>query len=220
MFDLNSQSMIWISPKITNLVNTVNTSAITPTITPAHVFGQRWLLVNGQFTDPWGVSRSMMLCWNGSIWMVASQNLNLTQIGSYEQNSTITPYGTDGTSLYQLFAQPDNTLMKRLSTKAYTGQHILTIKDWKRTYVEMKDNLTPAGPEGVYIFGTYTAAEGGVPGGSQGVSFSIPPGAKDTVPHPTEGKGLKAWLDLASFSPDFTIARISLTYDERSLYGA
>jgi hypothetical protein len=220
LFDLSGQSMVWISAKLTNLVLTVKDAGFQPTLTSAHIFGQRWLLVNGQFTDPWGVSRSMILAWNGMIWTILSQGLNLTNIGSYEQNSVITPYGTDGTNLYKLFAQPDPQLLKRLSTKAYKGQYILTVKDWKRLYVEMSDKMNPPGPEGVSFTGTFTTLGGGIPNGAQDVGFDIPPGGKDTVPAPLEGKGIAGWLDLQSISPDFTIERVSLTYEDRMLFGA
>jgi hypothetical protein len=220
IFILSGQNYVWISGKITYLVNSVSDANFSPTMTTCHIFGQRWLLVNGQFTDPWGVSRSMLLCWNGQIWTIASQNLNLTHIGSYEQNSLITPYGTDGTSLYRLFAQPDPNLPKRISTKAYKGPNVLMIKDWKRVYVELHDRMTPPGPQGVSMTGTLTTNEGGIPNGREPVSFSVPPGTWDTIGHPVTGKGISAWLDLNSNSPDFTIARISLSYDERAIFGA
>lgn len=220
VFDLSGQSMLWVSAKLTNLLLTVNSSSFQPTITSAHIFGQRWLLINAQLTDPWGVSRPMIICWNGQIWTIASQGLNLTNIGSYEQNSVIVPYGTDGTNLYKLFAQPDPNLQKLLSTKAYKGPNILTIKDWKRAYIEMSDKMQPPGPEGVSFTGTFTTIGGGIPNGAEDVSFDIPPSGKDTIPHPLVGKGIAGWLDLQSVSPDFTIERVSLTYDERALFGA
>ena len=176
------------------------------------------MLFLGTFTDPYGVTRPLLLCWNGKIWTIASQNLNLTEIGSYEQNSTITPYGTDGTSLYQLFAQPDPTLTKRILTKAYKGPHLLNIKDWKAVYCELHDNMN--GPEGVSVLGRYHTQGGGIPNGSESLSFELPPGTWDTVPAPTIGKGLAASLDLASLSPDFVVERISFDYDERTKFGA
>lgn len=219
IFLLAGQSpMELISEKITNLLANINSQPFEPTATPATIFGQRWLLFLGTFTDPYGVTRPMMVCWNGKIWTIASQNLNLTQIASYEQNSVITPYGTDGTSLYQLFAQPDPNLKKRILTKAYKGPKLLTIKNWKRLFCEMSDNTK--GPEGVTVIGRLHTSGGGIPNGSESVSFQLPPGASDTVPHPTAGAGLSAALDLESFSPDFVMERISFAYDERTEYGA
>ena len=104
------------------------------------------MLVNLRATDPWGVTRNLLLMWHPTkgheFWSVASQHLELTNITSYEQDSIITPYGTDGQSLYQLFAQPDQTLVKRLSTKALRGkgETQLEIKNFKRLFLEVDDN--------------------------------------------------------------------------------
>lgn len=220
IFLLAGQSpMQVISEKITNLLaGTLDSQPFQPTATAADIFGQRWLLFLGTFTDPYGVTRPMILCWNGKIWTIASQNLDLTLIGSYEQNSTITPYGTDGNSLYRLFAQPDPTLKKRILTKAYKGPKLLTIKNWRRVYCEMHDNTH--GPEGVTVLGRLHTQGGGIPNGSEGVSFYLPPGTWDTVPSPTAGGGLAAALDLESLSPDFVMERVSFAYDERTMFGA
>jgi hypothetical protein len=145
--------------------------------------------------------------------------LELTHIGSYEQDSIITPYGTDGTSLYQLFAQPDPTLVKHLSTKYLRGADLamLTVKNWKRLFMEVYDN----DGRGVEVTGTFTAAAGGVPGGSQSVGFSLPPGQRyDMLPQAISGGGIAGALDLTSTSPDFTIERIHVLSEERTLYGA
>jgi hypothetical protein len=230
IFLLSQQTYVWLSAKLTNLIRTVQSDSFQPTMTTCHIFGQRWLIINGEFQDPLTHQyRSMLLCWNGQIWTIASQNLNLTHIGSYEQNSCITPFGTDGTSLYRLFDHPDPLLSKKICTKAYQGPNPLTIKDWKRVYVQLHDKMipptwsgdaVPPSPEGVYITGTFTSHGGELPNGSESVSFSCKPGNWDTVGHPTVGKGITAWLDLESNSPDFTISRISLSYDERAEYGA
>ena len=216
----------WASEKITNLLQTLDVTAFEPTQCPAHIFGKKFLLFNVKLTDPWGVSRPMILAWSGpqdQKWVVASQNLNLTNISSYEQNSVITPYGTDGTSLYQLFAQPDPHLPKRLLSKEYSGGGMaslnnLTVKDWKRLYVHMMDRFH--GAEGVSITGTMTSGNGGVPGGTEDLSFNVPSGVAAIVPWPLGGKGIQAGFMLASNSPDFTLARISLTFEARTLFGA
>ena len=91
-----------IGARVTNITNTLDTSLYLPTMCPATMFGFRVLLCNARFTDVFGVTRSLLLMWhpvgNNEFWSVASQNLELTNIGAYEQDSTITPYGTDGTS--------------------------------------------------------------------------------------------------------------------------
>jgi hypothetical protein len=212
-----------IGDKVSNIWQTLDTSLYLPTFAPATMFGFRVLLLNGRFTDPWGVTRNLILMWHPTkgheFWSVASQEVQLTQIGSYEQDSVITPYGTDGTHLYQLFARPSPTLMKRLSTKQLRGKDAaqLGIKNSKRIYVEVDDN----DGRGVQITGQVTSGGGGVPGGVQGVDFQLAPGAvQGIIPHPIEGAGIWAQVDLQSNSPDFTLERIHLSAEERTLFGA
>ena len=132
--------------------------------------------------------------------------------------------GTDGAALYRLFAQPDPTLPKLLSTKAYTGATVLTqtawltVKQWKRAYLEWQDNS--GGPEGPSIVGTETTADGGIVNGKQDIGFALAPTTAGLTPQPTIGAGISASLDLSSLSPDFTLSRLVLTFDERTLYGA
>lgn len=210
----------WISQKITNLWRSLDPTPFEPTAAPCHIFGQRWMLYNGTFTDPWGVSRSMLLCWNGQIWTVASQRYRLTHIGYYEENSCISAYGTDGRVLVRLFAQPDPALPKLLSTKSYNGvpSAPLDLKNWQRVYVQIHNNLTT--PEGAFLTGSLTTEYGGVPNGSQDVSFEVKPGQDDIRPYPTNGQGINAYLDLSGNSPDYTIERIMLAYEARTRFGA
>lgn len=131
----------------------------------------------------------------------------------------MTPYGTDGTSLYQLFAQPDTTLIKRYSSKALrgeSGQDMLTIKNFKRMYMELHDN----DGHGVSFTGTYTCG-GGVPGGSEDIAFDLTGGARyDIIPCPIQGAGIWGEIDLQSHSADFTIERLHIAGEERTFFGA
>jgi hypothetical protein len=209
----------------TNIYNTLDTSKYLPTMAPATMFGFRVMLCNGEFVDPWGVKRNLLLMWHGPTkdsqhWSVASQNLELTHIGSYEQDSIITPYGTDGTSLYQLFAKPDPALPKRLSTKAFKGDKAsqqMTIKNVTRVIAEIHDN----DGGGVSFTGNLNTAGGGIPNGTQSLGFQIQAGAKYGIePWAVSGMGLAGAIDLTSLSPDFTLERLFLYVEERSLFGA
>jgi hypothetical protein len=212
-----------VGQKWSTLFDTLDTSLYLPTMCSATMFGFNVLLCNGRFKDPWGVTRNLLLMWHpargNEFWSVASQNLELTNIGHYEQDSIMTPYGTDGTALYQLFAQPDPALKKRLSTKALRGQGIaqLTIKNFKRIFAEIHDNYGG----GVSITGTATCADGGMPGGRQDVAFEVTQGVRHSiVPCPIEGGGISIAIDLESLSPDFVIERLHIVGDERTLWGA
>lgn len=221
IFECRGGELREIGARVTNIYNTLDTSSFYPTMAAATMFGFRVLLANGMFTDPFGVKRNLILMWHPTApdyWSVATQNLTLTHIGHYEQDSIITPYGTDGTSLYQLFARPDPTLPKRLSTKFLrgTGEEHLTIKNWKRIFLEFSDN----DGRGVSFTGKLTAG-GGVAGGVRDIGFELSPGAGYAFdPQPTEGFGIYGGVDLQSVSPDFIIERLHLGYETRTLYGA
>jgi hypothetical protein len=208
----------WLTQKVNNLWDTINPTTPIPTCCPVHVFGQRWLLFNGTYTDPWGVARNLILAWNGQIWTACSQRYNLTNINFWEQNSCIDAYGTDGNVLVKLFAQPDPALVKRLATKAYAGKNPLMIKNFKRVFVHMHDMAGQ--PEGSFLNGSLSTAGGGIPNGSQQLSFEVQPNQDDMRPSPSEGQGLFAWLDLWGNSPDYIIERILLAYEDRTLFGA
>lgn len=209
--------------KITGLWQTLDTSLYLPTFAPATMFGFRVLLCNGRFTDPWGVTRNLLLVYHPSrgkeFWSVASQGVELTNIGTYEQDSRLIPYGTDGQNLYQLFAQPDETLIKHYVSKRVRGEGIaqLQVKNYKRIFVEVDDN----DGRGVSIEGQIISGDGGVPGGVQSLDFELPAGAQhQIIPQPSDAFGIWAALDLKSVSPDFTIERIHVAAEERTLYGA
>lgn len=212
-----------VGDRVNNTYMTLDTSLYLPTMATATMFGFRVVLCNGRFTDPWGVTRNLILMWHpvagNPFWSIASQGLELTNIGYYEEDSICMPYGTDGTSLYPLFTQPDPALVKRLSTKAIrgTGNQMLTIKDYKRLYLEVHDNSGG----GFHATGTMTCGGGGVPGGSEDIAFDLTEGAKfEILPQPSEGKGIWCAVDLNSNSPDFTIERLHFAAEMKTLYGA
>jgi hypothetical protein len=213
-----SGQMTWLTQKVNNTWVTIDPANPIPTCCPVHVFGQRWLLFNGTYTDPWKVNRNLILAWNGQIWTATSQRYNLTNINYHEQDSCITAYGTDGNVLVQLFAQPDPQLEKRLSTKAYNNKNSLMIKNWKRAFVHLHDMAGE--PEGSFITGTFSTEGGGIPNGSEQVSFEVQPNTDDMKGHPLAGQGIFGWLDLRSNSPDFIIERVLLASEDRTLYGA
>jgi len=212
-----------IGNKVTEIYNTLDSSQYLPTMCTATMFSFKVVLCNGRFTDPWGRTRSLLLMWHPvqgkQFWSVASQGLELTHIGHYEQDSIITPYGTDGTNLYQLFAQPDPQLIKRLSTKYLRGSGMarLVIKNFKRLFLEVYDNSG----QGVAITGVVRTGAGNVPAGVQDIGFQLAPGKRyDMQPQPLEGGGIAAAIDLESYSPDFTIERVHVGAEERTLFGA
>lgn len=212
-----------IGDKTVQIWNTLDTSQYLPTFAEACHHGFRFLVVNGRFTDIFGVTRNLQLIWRPErgkpFWSVASQRYQLTNIGTYEQDSCLRTYGTDGTVLVRLFAQPDETLTKRLVTKQLRGTGLaqLTIKNWTRAFAE----ITDLDGRGVSITGTLQTGDGGVPGGVQSVAFDLAGGEiHKIIPSRTESAGIWAALDLQSKSPDFSIQRLMLTAHLNTLFGA
>ena len=225
IYDLEGNFARQIGQKITNVWVTLDTSQYYPTMCAATIFGQRVMLVNGLFVDTQGVKRNLILMWHGTFWSVASQwasgtQLNLTNIVSYEDNSFINAYGTDGSKLYKLFARPDPNQPKRLSTKALSGtkpEAMLTIKNFKRIFLEVHDN----DGRGVSFTGVCSTFGGGVPNGTETLGFEVSAGAKYGLePWPLSCMGTNAAIDLESLSPDFTIERLFLMNEGRTLFGA
>jgi hypothetical protein len=116
-----------------------------------------------------------------------------------------------------LFAAPDPTLVKRLSTKALRGPRLLDIKNLKRMYLEIRDNYG----QGVAFTGTITSRGGPNPGGAQECGFQLAAGQEFSIePWPLSGGGIEAMIDLETVSPDATIERLHLSAEERTLFGA
>jgi hypothetical protein len=238
IFELRGGETREIGQKVTNIYVTLDTSGYYPTMAEATIFGFRVLLCNGRFNDIYGLTRNLLLMWHprqgGEFWSIATQGpagiFELTNIGSYEQDSIIRPYGTDGTSLYQLFAQPDPDLLKILSTKYIRGQGIaqLTIKSWKRLFLDFADNIGT----GVNFVGGFSTIGGGIPNGTQEISFNLTPGpvlgtGVSNTPRPTatqpfalQASGIAGAVDMQSLSPDFTIERLHVMVEDRTLWGA
>jgi hypothetical protein len=225
IFEVQGGEAREIGARVTNVYVKLDTSLYLPTMCTATMFGFRVLLCNGRFTDPFGVTRNLLLMWHpirgggGDFWSIASQNLELTNIGHYEQDSIITPYGTDGHQLFQLFAQPDPALRKRLSTRFMrgTGLEALTIKNWRRIFMEMEDLFG----RGVSWTGKLTTRGGGIPGGVYDIGFEMVPGSGYAFePQPAESMGIQAAIDLESVSPDFVLERLHILAESRVLWGA
>lgn len=209
-----------ISDKIQNLVATGDFDGVD--LIPsamATIYGVKCYLCLLTATDVFGVTRPMLFLWDGQKWSIASQEKTLTNISSAEINSQFFAYGTDGTSIYQLFSQPSVTLQKRISTKTLRGRNLMAIKNWRYVFGELQDNSG----QGARITGSMTTGGGEVPGGALAVTIEVPQNAFDIVQGlgaGSTGAGLWAELDLTSVSPDFTLERLSLAYDERTLFGA
>jgi hypothetical protein len=114
--------------------------AITPVSACATIHNVKHYFLLFTIHDPeLGVPRNVMATWNEQTWTITSQTVPLTYIGTQEVNSQLFAWGTDGTSLYELFAQPSGALLKRLSTKMYGADSLFILKDFLNLYLQAQD---------------------------------------------------------------------------------
>lgn len=110
-----------ISEMLDGVYNTaVNFGNIVPSAAKAIVFGKKiWILLLPIIDPVSGQQVNKLLMWNGKQWWAAQQDVPLTYIQFQEINSVLTAWGTDGRSVYQLFAQPSTNFTKTFQTKLW-----------------------------------------------------------------------------------------------------
>jgi hypothetical protein len=110
-----------ISEMLDGIYNTVtNFGNIVPSAAKAIVFGKKiWILLLPIIDPVTGQQVNKLLMWNGKQWWASQQDVNLVYIQFQEINSVLTAWGTNGKSVYQLFAQPSVNFTKTAQTKLW-----------------------------------------------------------------------------------------------------
>jgi hypothetical protein len=118
--------------------------AMVPSAAIGTLFNVKHYLMLMTVQDPLTMAqRNVMATWNEKEWVLTSQESTLTYISTQKVESKFQVWGTDGTSLFPLFAQPSLTLTKRLDTKSYGNDSIFLVKDFRALYLVAQD-LTQA----------------------------------------------------------------------------
>lgn len=95
----------------------------------AHIFAIPVYMLLLPVVDPFtGQPRHKLLMWDGKKWFTAQQDRTLQFIATYEQNSVLTAYGSDGESIFPLFAQPTTAFKKTLQSKLFASPAYFTTK--------------------------------------------------------------------------------------------
>src|SRR5216683_3159587 len=110
-----------ISEMLDGVYNTVaNFGNIVPSAAKAIVFGKKiWILLLPIIDPVKGQQVNKLWMWNGKQWWASVQDVNLVYIQFQEINSVLTAWGTDGKSVYQLFARPSVNFTKTAQTKLW-----------------------------------------------------------------------------------------------------
>lgn len=225
------------SDKIQTLFEAVNTTALSPTMALTVLHGIKCVLTLVNATDVFGKTRNLLLGWTGQKWFVASQESNLTLIATSQIRSNSMAYGTDGTSIRQLFAAASGTLTKRLTTKAYLGPTSLVIKQFTRTYLEASDiagtglsfSVVSKSERGSQSFQLAPAPAILSWTNNAGNAIAWTNNASDAIAWAAPsfgviGASIATWgqsmfLDLQTSSEDFSIQQLMIGYKSRQLLG-
>jgi hypothetical protein len=137
------------SEKLDGVYNTApNFGGIVPSAAKAIVFGKKiWILLLPIIDPITGQQTNKLFCWNQKIWWATEQDVKLTYIQFQEINSILTAYGTDGTFIYQMFAQPSVNFVKRAVTKFWDKPGGYQFTKWVNRFwaiVQYFSNLAPA----------------------------------------------------------------------------
>lgn len=103
---------------------TANFSAAVATIYRVPVY-MLLLPVVDQFT---GSPVNKLLMWDGKRWFTSQQDRTLTYIATQEINSQLIAWGTDGTNVFQIFAQPSAGFTKTVQSKLFAAPAYYTTK--------------------------------------------------------------------------------------------
>jgi hypothetical protein len=208
----------------TNLVLPAN-GGVTPSGAVANVFSQKALFFLMTIKDIYtGDDRTVLIGWNERDWFVASQSVDLIQIGSQEINSDLYAWGTDGTSLYPLFTTPSTSLTKSLSTKLYGVQSGIVVKQAMGLYIQAQD-LTTNGSGISFSTETIDNEFGSYPVPNALVFPSTvpanPPFSPVLCTESGDVQGVELGVTLKSTSADFAINYLALGYiDVVGLFGS
>ncbi len=206
-----------ISPPLDGVYTTAldTISSILPSSAVAEIFGIHVYMLLLPIIDPitGALSRTLFM-WDGKRWWPGNQSADLRQISTSEYASDIRAWGSDGTSIFQLFTTPGTTT-KTLLTKLWTKPSILMEKKAAMFYAQFK---APAGGAAALTFAVDTGRTSMAI--TQG-SFTTPGGgdgdfARSRTP-PLVGQALG--YRMTSTSGDFTIINLLMLGQEyKKLY--
>ena len=110
-----------ISDMLDGVYNTVpGFAAALPSSAKAIIFGKKVYMILLPVIDTYtGQQINKLFMWAGKGWWSSQQDVNLIYIAGQELNSVQTAYGTDGRSIYPLFARPSDAFPKTVQSKLF-----------------------------------------------------------------------------------------------------
>ena len=204
---------------------------LTPSSAVANIHTVPVYLLLMTIIDPTtNTQRNAMVSWSEKEWFITSQTANLTFICTQEVASSMTAWGTDGSSLFPLFLTPSTTLNKKISTKLYGGEREIVVSNPMTVQIRTTDMT--AGQTGIVGTITMEAAQLALQNGEAPFT-TIPPVSWPNVNQPaftcvnspnavwaasaSSMAGMGIGLTLTTTSPDFLLQGLSISYRQQAL---
>ncbi len=212
VFGLYGGAVTKISSKIDQLFTTAlfppAADVLTPSTATASLFNIKTFLQLMTVTDPFTLeARNVMIGWDETNWMIASQSADLIYIGTQEINSSLTAWGTDGDTLFPLFQTPSATLVKKVSSKLFGVESFPVEKQLLGFWMLATDKSAAAA--GITFTGVVNTDYGDL-AFEDPIEFTSPVFASQ----PNDMFGVVMGVTLTSTSPDFVVQDIVLGYRE------
>lgn len=107
-----------VSYELDGVYGTGTLGSFLPSSAKADIFGRRVFLLLLPIIDPISnAPGNKVIMWDGKRWWTCPTAVSLSFIASVETNSQLTAYGTDGNSIYPMFASPSTLFAKRVRSK-------------------------------------------------------------------------------------------------------
>lgn len=139
VYSIFGSSATKISDALDGLFSAADFDTVTPCIASGTLFNIKVSTFLFRTTNPQsGLTYNMIAVFDGRRWWTATQEVAPSFMSPQEMNSILNSYGTEGDTLFQLFAQPSAALVKTLVSKLWGGQYgFLSYKNVLRLYSEI-----------------------------------------------------------------------------------
>lgn len=172
----------------------------------ATIFNKKVWMVLATVLDPISGSQvNKLFLWNGQYWWASMQDVTLTFVASYENNSVLIAYGTDGTHIYPLFQTPSTSFSKTVQSRLW---------DAPGGYMHVKAATRLFGIAYVYAntSPTFTVSIDNE-AGSMVTPYTISPAATGYFEIPPEAvgqAGIMVGLTITTSAADFGLSSVAL----------
>ena len=217
IFGLYGGAVKKISKKITTLIQNAifppTNGAVTPCSSVVNIGTIKLYVMLLTVIDPvTNLPRNAMVGWDEQNWYIFTQTVLPSYIGTQVINSNYTAWGTDGSTLYQMFNTQSSTLEKTISTKLYGANSFPIIKNAMGLWLMAQDTSTNT--SGVTFTGTIDTENGSVPLAVSPLSFG---GQPMLGTDPGNSYGAMLGITLNSTSPSFELRHFVIGY--RNFWG-